>query len=431
VARPVAEVRTVRYSLGSMDRHLLYNPASGSFAVTDSGGVRKVDDFFAGRCRSDAFIERLTGLRMFESVDASTGYGTAPERLIVELTSACNLRCRTCYMSAAAPREKELTSEEVRDLLQEASDGGTTTVALTGGEPFMKSDLGDLVEFALERFSDVQVSTNGTMIDHAFLERFDHATGLSMQVSLDGPDDASNDAIRGSGNFRKASEFLDMVRAHGIRTSMSGVLNKHNYNLVGDMCDFAFRKDCAIAIFHKIHLSGRAEHSREILPSKAELMHGMGVLLNKLHEYQSAGTLLVDFPLNRFLRGDPSLDAAYPACHFGRAFAFVTSDGELVCCSHLRDGEFAYGNVTQAGLMRLWESSQGLERMRRLTVDDMPACSQCRYKYVCRGSCRADALGTTGDLTGQPYDCEALAAYYDYVFEHIARTMEPILPEEA
>ena len=429
MACPAPEDRLVRYSV-SPDRHLLYNPASGGFAVTNSKGMQAVDDFLAGRGTHDSFIERLEGMRMLESVDTSTGYGAAPERLIVELTSSCNLRCRTCYMSAASARERELTSKEIRDLLREASESGTKTVALTGGEPFMRSDLGDLVEFALERFSEVQVSTNGTITDRAFIERFDRAERLTMQVSLDGPDEASNDAIRGRGSFRKASQFLDTVRTHGIRAITSGVLNKHNYDLVGSMCDFAYSKGCTMAIFHKVHLSGRAEHFREILPSKAELMHGMGTLLSKLHEYRGKGTLLVDFPLNRFLRGDPSLDAAYPACHFGRAFAFVTSDGELVCCSHLRDGEFAYGNVTQAGLMQLWETSEALEGMRRLTVDDMPACRQCRYKYVCRGSCRADALGSTGDLNGRPYDCDALVAYYDYVFDHIARTMEPTLPEE-
>jgi radical SAM protein with 4Fe4S-binding SPASM domain len=224
--------------------------------------------------------------------------------------------------------------------------------------------------------------------------------------------------------------FLEAARERGYRTSVSSVLNKHNYNLMGTMCDLAHQKGCILTIVHKVHVFGRAESFPHIVPSKAELMHGMGVLLSKFHEYERPGKMTVDFPHNRCFRGDPCLDAAFLGCHFGRAFAYVTSQGDLVCCSHLREGEFAYGNIRDRSLLNIWQTSDGLASMRSLTVDDIPSCRRCQFKYLCRGSCRADALGHSGSITGEPHDCDALRAYYAYVLEHFARNSPLLKPEE-
>jgi radical SAM protein with 4Fe4S-binding SPASM domain len=452
--RPAISIpRLVHHGADDLGRHLFFNPASARFAVTDPAGARIIEDYLRLRTKggaetraegaqgppqtkkpvasvasSGAFIDELAQMGILACAEDSQDYGRVPERLIIELTTACNLRCKTCYVAASRARESELSTQEVKELLREAACSGTASVAFLGGEPFMKPDLIDLVEAALDRFSDVQVSTNGTRTDHAFLQRFAGVKGLTLQVSLDGPDQASNDAIRGKGSFTKALGFLNLARQLGLRTSISSVLNRCNYNLVGGLCDFALDQGCVLAIFHKVHIFGRAEEFPEIIPSQAQLMHGMGVLLQKFCQYEGPGRMKVDFPHNRCFRGDPALDASYLGCHFGRAFAYVTSQGDLVCCSHLQNGQFNYGNVRKKGLIELWQTSPGLDRMRHMTVDDIPSCRQCQFKYMCRGSCRADALGSSGRLQGQPHDCDALRSYYAYVLDYYLRETEVTTP---
>lgn len=422
--------RLVSYALPEIDRFIFFNPASASFVVTNSAGHNTITQYLAGALEPDPFIEKLNEPLIFQEVEATSGYGLIPQRLIVELTTACNLRCKTCYMSASLSQDDEMTTEEVTSLLRDAAAGGTETVAFIGGEPLMRRDLPLLVGFALDNFSDVMISTNGTMIDEGFLSRFSRKRNLAIQVSMDGPDEASNDAIRGRGSFAKASNLLDLAGDHGIRTALSSVLNRHNYNLVGQICDFAAGKGCFMTIFHKVHVFGRAQDFPEILPSKAELVHAMGVLLQRFDQYERAGKMIVDFPHNRCFRGDSALDTAFLGCHFGRASAYVTSDGNLACCSHLRDGEFRCGNLRSQSLLDIWQNSPGLDRMRQMTVEDIPSCRECQFKYMCRGSCRADALGHAGDIAGGPHDCDALKAYYAYVLDYYARTTEPVTPQE-
>jgi radical SAM protein with 4Fe4S-binding SPASM domain len=423
-------VRLTRYEITDLDRHLFFNTASGTSLVTDARGAAAIERFISGASHPDSFIDRIIDNPVLESACDDPDYGRVPERLIVEVTRACNLRCKTCYISAAKPREHELATGEIIELLEVASRNGTRTVAFLGGEPFLRRDLPELVETALDLFEEIQVSTNGTIPYSRFLETFQNRSGLVIQVSLDGPNPESNDAVRGAGSHIKASWFLRSARDHGIRTAVSGVLNKHNYNLVGELCDYAFDKGCFLAIFHKVHVFGRAGAFPELIPTGAELKHGMGVLFEKFNQYERAGRMIVDFPHNRCFRGDRALDACYPGCHFGRAFAYVTSEGDLVCCSHLQRGDFNYGNIRDRSLIDIWQGSPALDRMRRLTVEDIPSCSTCRFKYMCRGSCRADALGQAGDLYGDPHDCDALKEYYAYMLDYFARNLPLVKPEE-
>lgn len=429
--------RLVTYDLAASDRYLFYNPASAACLVTDSRGRAIVNQHLEKRQPErqhpetgapHPFVTRLTPTGIFKQVDVEPGYGLVPQRLIVELTAACNLRCKTCYMSAAKPAAGEMTTEEVISLLGSAARDGTDTVAFIGGEPMMRRDLTALVDFAVAGFAEVMISTNGTLVEEAFLARFDGSRNLTLQVSVDGPDAASHDSIRGKGSFAKASAALDLARKNGIKTMVSSVLNRYNYNLAGKTCDFAAEKGSVMAIFHKVHVFGRAQDSPDILPSKEQLMHGMGALLEKFDQYETRGKMIVDFPHNRCFRGDSSLDVAFLGCHFGRASAYVTSDGNLACCSHLRSGEYTCGNVRERPLLEIWRTSPALEKMRNITVDDLPSCGACRIRYMCRGSCRADALGHSGALDGDPYDCEALKAYYTYVLDYYARNVKPVFP---
>lgn len=420
-------LRIVKYSLPKEDRYLYFNPASAAFLVTNSLGARIIDDYISGRAWHD-FINKASLTHLFDRPDPGC-YGKRPERLVLEVTTACNLRCRTCYMVASKPAPDELSLDEIKLLLEEASQAGCKTVALMGGEPFLRKDLIPITRFAIERFSQVQISTNGTFKADEFMKEFAGTTNLVVQISLDGPDAESNDRIRGKGSFEKAKQFIERLSKAGIKITLSTVLNAYNYNLVGKMCDFASQIGATGVIFHKVHVAGRAEDYPEIIPTPQQLMHGMGVLLKMAYDYETSGKMIVDFPHNRWIRGDRFVDASHPVCHFGRAFAFVTARGDLVCCSHLRTGEFVCGNVRNKSLLEIWDTSPILGVMRNLSVDEIPSCSRCDFKYICRASCRADAMGASGSILGEAPDCQALKSYYAYVLEHYTRTIDPILPE--
>lgn len=143
--------------------------------------------------------------------------------LWVQITGTlCNLQCVHC-INASGPRDPwlaPLDAAEARRYIGEAAALGVKEVYFTGGEPFMHPEILPLLAFALER-APTTVLTNGTLIDEATagaLARL--AAGarytLEVRVSLDDPDPARNDAIRGAGAHRRALNAIRRLDARGL-----------------------------------------------------------------------------------------------------------------------------------------------------------------------------------------------------------------------
>jgi AdoMet-dependent heme synthase len=143
--------------------------------------------------------------------------------LWVQVTGTwCNLQCTHC-INASGPREPWLPSmdaAEVRRHVSEAAELGVKEVYVTGGEPFLHPEILPLLAFALER-APTTVLTNGTLVDEAMAEALTAlAVGaryaLEIRISLDDPDPARNDAIRGRGAFDRALRAIGRLDARGL-----------------------------------------------------------------------------------------------------------------------------------------------------------------------------------------------------------------------
>jgi hypothetical protein len=143
--------------------------------------------------------------------------------LWVQLTGTlCNLQCVHC-INASGPRDPwlaPLAAAEARRYIDEAGALGVKEIYFTGGEPFMHPEILPLLAFALER-APTTVLTNGTLIDEATADALAAlAAGarysLEVRVSLDDPDPARNDAIRGVGAHRRALTSIRRLDARGL-----------------------------------------------------------------------------------------------------------------------------------------------------------------------------------------------------------------------
>jgi AdoMet-dependent heme synthase len=143
--------------------------------------------------------------------------------LWVQVTGTwCNLQCTHC-INASGPRDPWLPSmeaAEVRRHLREAAALGVKEVYVTGGEPFLHPEIVPLLAFALAH-APTTVLTNGTLIDEAMADALAAlAAGsrysLEIRVSLDDPERARNDAIRGRGAFDRALRAIRRLDARGL-----------------------------------------------------------------------------------------------------------------------------------------------------------------------------------------------------------------------
>ncbi|MCW2543255.1 MAG: mftC, partial [Frankiales bacterium] len=210
----------------------------------------------------------------------------APICLTWELTYECNLACVHCLSSSGRRDPRELSTDEAKAVIDELQRMQVFYVNIGGGEPTVRSDFWELVDYATAHQVGVKFSTNGVRIDAAAAARLAASDYVDVQISLDGATAEVNDAVRGPGSFDMAVAALGHLRDAGFKDSkISVVCTRHN---IGQLDEFKALADSFGATLRLTRLrpSGRgADVWDELHPTMAQqrelydwlVLHGEGV----------------------------------------------------------------------------------------------------------------------------------------------------------
>jgi MoaA/NifB/PqqE/SkfB family radical SAM enzyme len=135
----------------------------------------------------------------------------------------CNLTCTYCLTESGPRSERRpLDPGLIQELATAARALGFSGLGVTGGEPFLRPDLPQLLAL-LATSLPVVVLTNGTLFGSGLLDRLRPLAGLpiALQISLDSAEPAANDEMRGPHNFAKVVDAIPRLRAMGIRVRMA------------------------------------------------------------------------------------------------------------------------------------------------------------------------------------------------------------------
>ncbi|HUY11756.1 MAG TPA: radical SAM protein, partial [Candidatus Dormibacteraeota bacterium] len=176
-------------------------------------------------------------------------FDDAPRIVIWELTRACALACRHCR-AEAIPRHdpNELTVDEARELVDAVAQCGRPLFVLSGGDPLMREDLYEIVEYAVSVGLRVAVSPSATgrLTRHA-LERLAAAGCSRISLSLDAPDAKSHDAFRGvTGSFERTLAGLRNAREQGIEVQINTTISRFNHKRIAEFAEFLKPLDIAL-----------------------------------------------------------------------------------------------------------------------------------------------------------------------------------------
>ena len=133
-----------------------------------------------------------------------------PDRVSVNLTLRCNLTCTMCTTCYDSP---ELSLPEIKSIIDQTAEWGVEVFNPLGGEPFMRSDMEEILRYAVRRGFYVTITTNATLItpSRAKMIASIPADRLHFNISLDG-NEKSNDLIRGAGMYKKAIQGYKNIR---------------------------------------------------------------------------------------------------------------------------------------------------------------------------------------------------------------------------
>jgi len=295
---------------------------------------------------------------LLKSPDPSLRY------LELQITNACNLRCKHCYIGDET--KKELSTKQIRTLLNEFEKMQGLRVLITGGEPLLHDKFYELNEMLPHYAIRKILFTNGVLLSREILKTL-HVDEL--QISIDGLEYA-HDALRGSGMFKRSLEAIRQALDSGFSVSVATMVhprNRGDFTGMERMFKEMGIKDWTVDV---PVIEGRLKENSEfhIAPEEGGKYLGYGY-------------------------GDGMHTAGHGhAC--GLHLMSIMADGRAAKCSFYTN--HAVGTINE-GLAALWG------RTRPIRLSEL-SCA-CDYIEACRGGCRYRAEIIDGPRGRDLYRC--------------------------
>jgi radical SAM protein with 4Fe4S-binding SPASM domain len=341
-----------------------------------------------------------------------------PFVLVWEVTQACELACDHCRADARPGRHPdELTTEEGKRLLDEAADfGDGQLVVLSGGDPLLRDDLVDLVDYGTDLGLRMTLTPSGTeSLTREVLEDLKAAGLQRLALSIDGPKEV-HDEFRGeAGSFQQTVDAALIARELGLPVQINTTVCEATVSTLPAVRDLVAELDAVLwSVFFLVPV-GRGRLLENVTPQRAESVLEW---LDEISEDAPFGVKTTEAPHYRRVslqrNGDPT--AAPEGDSIGRrggiiagdGFAFVSHTGEVYPSGFLPKPA---GDVREDGLVDTYQNASLFERLRD-REELQGKCGACEFRHVCGGS-RSRAYAATGD----PLGSDPLCGYYPEGYE--------------
>ena len=317
------------------------------------------------------------------------GAGYAPLYVKIKLLYGCNLRCEMCnHWREARPRQ--LTTAQLEGLLDELARLGCRKVHFTGGEPLLRPDLETLVGRATAVGIRPTLTTNATLLDRERARALARAGLRGVNVSIDSPDPATHDLVRGvPGAFARSLEglkHLRKARARGkLGIALNTVVTRLNFRGLAELPKLALRVgaralrlmpvDEHTGVALRLRAAEIEEWNREIGPLLAKRALRAGLMA---HEDEAYPFGRAADETARSARGAYALGLyERQPCFAPFTHALVDHEGRVYVCCMAR-GEPLLGDLHARRFEQVWQDEP--YRRVRLAMRDgrpLPPCASC------------------------------------------------------
>lgn len=325
----------------------------------------------------------------------------APICLTWELTYACNLACVHCLSSSGKRDPRELSTDQCKAIIDELQRMQVFYVNIGGGEPTVRPDFWELVDYATDHQVGVKFSTNGLRIDKKVAARLAASDYVDVQISLDGATAEVNDAVRGPGSFDMAVRALENLAEAGFADAkISVVMTRQNVAQLDEFKALADRYGATLRIT-RLRPSGRGADVWDDLHPLPEQQRDLYEWLVANGENVLTGDSF--FHLSAFGGaggGLPGLNL----CGAGRVVCLIDPVGDVYACPFAIHENFLAGNILSDGGFRgVWQNSELFAELRE--PQNAGACTKCAHFDACRGGCMAAKFFTGLPLAGPDPEC--------------------------
>jgi len=307
----------------------------------------------------------------------------APLLVQVELTEACNLKCKFCYNS-----QEPKYNEKILETLEVLASQGVMQVNLTGGEPLAHPQFFEILDRACELFPHVVLLTNGSLMNDEVLEKI-HLTDLtSVNISIHGNREIHDDLTQIEGSYEASLKAVKyFIEKNKILVSSNYVLNNYNFSYLDSMINDLREIGLEYMTITRFIPVGIGKQAQELVLSNNQLLEAFRLVHKHL--------LSKEKPHIEFAEATPACaipeELCYLAncCSYGYDRFYVDVYGNLLVCglSRIELG----GNIFEKSIVDIKKNSAVFESF--INNQHIPeVCYDCKDFKSCHGGCRASAM---------------------------------------
>jgi radical SAM protein with 4Fe4S-binding SPASM domain len=341
----------------------------------------------------------------FDFSDAEIDSAAAEGRLLsmeIEFSRACNYRCPYCYVPDAAVPPDELTPDEIRSALRQASELGAKKIVVLGGEPFLFPQLFEMLDQIGSLGMMAEVFTNGSLISPENAERLFRA-GVRVSIKLNSLDPDIHDELTGEKDslytaLRAIAILKDAGYCEGEDDMLAAgsIISSRNIEGMASLWRW-LREERITPLFEIITPQGRALDNRHLMVEGRRLQRVFSELA------------AIDADFGRQWNPQPPLVGR--KCLRHSYSCLVNSVGAVMPCVGLT---VVIGNIRSQRLKEILAGSGIISKLKNFRRNIKKPCADCDKAEHCYG-CRGAAYQMTGDYLAADPTCWFNAGKLDQI----------------
>lgn len=317
----------------------------------------------------DFFLEEVQGRPLISSLQ-------------FELSSRCNERCIHCYI----PNDKknhgfDMPTAKVKSILDEFAAMGGIHVTLSGGEAFLHKDIIEIARYCREKDLKISILSNLIALKDEQVAALKELNLSLIQVSLYSMDPKIHDFITTvKGSFERTKASIEKLVAADIPVQISCPLMKANKVGYDKVLDYA--KSLKIKAQTDYIMMARADLDKENLANRLSLEETEQVLRDIIeHDIQYREKTLEQLPITDDIKFNLERFKKQPVCGVGYDNCCITANGDVYPCAGWQS--YVLGNVYKQTLQEIWENSERVKKLRKITQASFPQCLECEARDYC------------------------------------------------
>ncbi len=371
------------------DETIIINGRSGTWLVIDESMLNNISYCVNNKIAPSTYINSLENIS--DKQKLSDAFEVLfDEKIIVnsdekekinitevefKITNKCNLKCLHCAASSDISKVDNLTTEEIKLILDKVFKLNIDTLLITGGEPLIRHDIKALLPYIRNNFKGtVNLITNGALIDKEMASLLKQCVS-AVSISIDGYDKISTDFIRGKGVYDKIIQAIANLKEAG------------------------FNKETIILTMTVTNQNLNHEDDFNSLCEKFDVTGGVRRFSPIGRGFDNYGAIGVDNYSNLKLNNlnDDALEEIRESleckivCRAGLGKFSISDLGELHPCLILDSKEYNFGNILKDELDEIFNSKEYMKfidnKIMRSVVDNIPKCRNCNVRYFCMDNC--------------------------------------------